>query len=301
VSLHADSMPRYADDVKISSSVSVLLVVAAVGCGRSRRAEPAAGRDRPVAGTVELGALARADLLRGDWVAAEGEVPITWLRPGTAASAIYGVAGASTPVVWVVDDEPTTAPRSARRLRMWRYRGDAPPRVCDERTGAPDALEVACEEGAGGTRFWQNGAVLDIEEWSASTGPDQVHLTRGDGVDAPALEDADRRLSADTAARGAPGWAAWFADDGVMWRDTTPHRGKPAITAAMIATLEATDLRWQPTVSRMLVPDALGVTAGTFTATPRTGGPAGTGTYVTVWRNGPDGWKIIVDLGRPDA
>jgi len=268
--------------VKISVALSIGFLVA--GCGS---AEPKVAPPAPPA----PGPLSRADLLTGDWTVAGEGAAVAWLRPGGPTSAIYGVAAVAVPAIWVIDDE-------AGSVKLWRYQGETPPRTCDEAPG--EGLVVTCEDGAGGIKFWKNGEVLDVEEWTGSSGPDTVHLTPAEGAPAPELEAAERAFDADSAARGAAAWVAAFADDGVIWRDSTSHRGGAAIEAVITSTLEAIDLRWQPVVSRILVPDTLGVTAGTYVATPRDGGAASTGTYLTLWRKDAAGWKIIVDLGRAD-
>jgi len=280
--------------VKISTAVSFTISIAIGGCG-SRAGAPAP------APPAAAGALARAGLLAGDWRVAGDDAAVTWLRPGGEISAIYGVAATAVPVAWVIDDAPDEAAPADRHVVLWRYQGDAAPRVCAEKVDEPDGLTFACEEGAGGTKFWRNGEVLDVEDWTASSGPDRVHLNPAQGAPAPDLEAADRQFDQDTAAKGADGWVAWFADDGVQWQGTKAIRGHDAIRAGMTATLQRADLRWQPTVSRMLVPDTLGVTAGTWTVTPRQGpNPPRHGTYMTVWHKAPLGWRILMDVGRPD-
>jgi hypothetical protein len=273
--------------VKISTGLSFAFFVAACGSG-AKQAPPVVATEGSSDGA---GVLARADLLAGDWSTAGENAAVTWLRPGKPGAAIYGVAAVAVPAVWVVDDVDG-------KVRVWRYQGELPPRVCDETEG--DGLVVSCEEGAGGIKFWKNGEVLDVEEWTGSTGPDIVHLTAAELAPAPALEEAERAFDADSAARGAAAWVTAFADDGVIWRDTTLHRGSDAIEAVITKTLEAIDLRWQPTVSRILVPETLGVTAGTWVGTARADGAKATGTYLTLWRKDPTGWKIILDLGRDD-
>lgn len=273
--------------MKISATLSIALFASACGPKSSSPRPP----EPPPASTAGAAVLERAALLTGDWSVAGEGAPVVWLRPGAPGAAIYGVAAVAVPAVWVVDDVDG-------KVKVWRYQGEAPPRVCDEADG--DGLAVSCEAGAGGIKFWQNGEVLDVEEWTGSSGPDTVHLTPTELAAAPELEDAERAFDADSAKRGAAAWVAAFADDGVIWRDTTPHRGSDAIEAAITRTLEAIDLRWQPTVSRILVPDALGVTAGTWVGTSRTDGAKATGTYLTIWRKDPAGWKIILDLGRDD-
>jgi ketosteroid isomerase-like protein len=291
-------MPRYADDVKISTTISIaLFALSLAGCGSSTR-PPASGGDDPPSTSDTPSALARADLLAGDWLVAGEQAKVTWLRPGPENSAVFGVAAVAVPVVWVIDDAPAESPVADRHLVLWRYQGNAA-RFCEEKTGEPEGLTLACEDGAGGTKFWRNGEVLDVEEWTGSTGPDQVHLTPGEGQPAAELEAADRQFDAEVAVGGAKAWAGWFADDGVQWWETQEIRGPQAILAEMTPVLESTDIRWQPTVSRMLA-DGFGVTAGTAIFTSRDGSARRTGVYVTLWRKGPQGWRIVLDTGRTD-
>ena len=71
-----------------------------------------------------------------------------------------------------------------------------------------------------------DGDALDVEEWTASSGPDQTHLIEADGAPAPALEDADRAFAAATAEKGIDGWVEAFAEDGVQWaRETRIEMG----------------------------------------------------------------------------
>src|SRR5688500_15692721 len=194
-------MPRYADDVKISTTISIALATFSVaGCGSSTRA-PASGPGGGQSTADAPTALARADLLAGDWLVAAEQAKVTWLRPGPSTSAFFGVAAVAVPVVWVVDDAPPEQPHADRHLVVWRYQGDSA-RVCEEKPGDPEGVVFACEEGAGGTKFWRNGGVLDVEEWTASSGPDQVHLTPGEGQPAPELEAADRQFDLDVAKGG---------------------------------------------------------------------------------------------------
>jgi ketosteroid isomerase-like protein len=291
-------MPRYADDVKISTTISIALATFSfTGCGSSTRA-PAPGPGGGPSGADSSAALDRADLLAGDEPVAREQAKVTWLRPGPANSALFGVAAVAAPVVWVVDDAPPEQPHADRHLVVWRYQADSA-QTCEEKPGDPEGLVFSCDEGAGGTKFWRNGEVLDVEEWTGSSGPDQVHLTPAEGQPAPELEAADRQFDAEVAKGGATAWAAWFADDGVQWWETKAIRGHEQILAEMTPVLESTDLRWTPTVSRMLA-DGFGVTSGTSTSTPRDGSEGRTGVYVTLWRKDPQGWRIVLDTGRTD-
>jgi ketosteroid isomerase-like protein len=273
-------------------------------CGPSRSSGSAPGGPvaiRPDAGAPQppVGALARADLLSGDWAVAGEAVPVVFLHPSGGMSAVYGVAAAAVPVIWVIDDAPRELAPEARHLEISRYQGEQV-RVCTEKVDGGEGLIFGCEDGAGGLHFLQNGQALDVEEWTASTGPDQTHLVSADPAPAPELEDADLAFAADTAARGAKGWVAAYADDGIEWHGVEAVKGKPAIEADITPTLEGGALTWHPTVSRMLVAGALGVTAGVSHYAPKDGSEATDGTYVTLWRKDPTGWKVMIDTGRSD-
>jgi hypothetical protein len=284
-------MPRYARRVKVSAILFSAFFVA--GCGSSRSTPPAG----PVAATPDeppVGEIARVkELLHGDWAVAGEQVPVVWLHPHGGLSVMYGAAAATVPVIWVFDDV------EGGLLEVYRYQGENV-RNCQEKKDGGEGLLFSCEEGAGGVQFKRNGESLDIEEWTASSGPDTFHLLEGDGAPAPELEDADRQFAVDTAAKGADGWLPWFADDAMVWQGTTVLKDKAAREADIRETFEQIQLEWTPTVSRMLVPGALGVTSGTSVVTPKAGGEPHTGTYVTMWRKDPAGWRIILDTGRPD-
>lgn len=240
-----------------------------------------------------------AALLAGDWTAAAYGTSVTWMRPGRPDGAIYGVALADPPAVWVIDDEPTDQPADQRWLRLSVYEPGAPaPRRCDHDRDQPEGLWFACTDDAGGTlRFVQNGDLLDYEIATDTTGPFTFHHSPGDPLPAaPDAAEADRAFDADTDARGADGWATWFADDGVQWDDDVPLVGPDAIRAYMGPVLEGGKLRWQPTTSKLAPDGALATTSGTWRFDP----PGITGTFVTVWRKDPDGWRVIFDVGRPD-
>lgn len=116
---------------------------------------------------------------------------------------------------------------------------------------------------------------------------------------APALEleAADRAFAAATAARGADGWAAAFADDGEM--TTRGHRVPRAAIRAQIAPLLATGaLAWAPRASGVV--GDRGFTVGTATFTPTSGDPHDRwrSAYLTIWERTPAGWRVRFDTGR---
>jgi ketosteroid isomerase-like protein len=83
-------------------------------------------------------------------------------------------------------------------------------------------------------------------------------------------------------------------------------RGHDAIRRHMSAFFANPDLRleWAPTAARL--DRRLGYTYGRYRITRRGGSDADapvileTGTYLSVWRRGPDGWKVEADIGTPD-
>ncbi len=122
-----------------------------------------------------------------------------------------------------------------------------------------------------------------------------------------ALLQADRDFAAATARDGVEAWVAAFADHGVQFgAGGAVIRGRDAIRRHMAAFFADPELRldWAPTDARL--DRRLGYTYGRYRITRR-GGADGetpavveTGTYLSVWRNGPDGWKVEADIGSPD-
>jgi ketosteroid isomerase-like protein len=118
---------------------------------------------------------------------------------------------------------------------------------------------------------------------------------------------ADRQFARDTAARGAEGWASWFAEDGFMF-----PAGKPAVQGRDRIRELMSDLRdprtgrgeltieWEPIGGGISATGDLGWTYGSARiATPQGERLA---KYLTVWRKQPDGtWRVQADLGNPGA
>lgn len=202
-------------------------------------------------------------MLTGTWTAAAFGTTVTWMRPGRPDGALYGVALIDPPAVWVIDDEPTDVAADRRWLRLTVYEPDAPTgRVCDHDRDQPEGLWFACDDDAGGTlRFVQNGELLDYEIATDTTGPFTFHHSPAEPTRAPDAEAADRA----------------FAHDDLL-------------AALALASLQPT-----PTASTLAPEGTIAATAGTFEAV---GGD--TGTYVTVWRKEPEGWRAIFDVGRTD-
>ena len=110
---------------------------------------------------------------------------------------------------------------------------------------------------------------------------------------APELEAADRAFSDDTTARGVAGWVAAFDPQGGMMRRGSRVEGA-AIGEMMAPLLSKGRLVWAPIASHRDGP--LGFTVGKATYT---GEDSWASTYVTIWRQQPDGsWKVLFDTGR---
>jgi uncharacterized protein (TIGR02246 family) len=117
---------------------------------------------------------------------------------------------------------------------------------------------------------------------------------------------ADRAFARDTAARGAAGWASWFAEDGAQLVPGREVRGREAIEEFMSTAFADTSysLEWEP--SRASLSDAgdLGFTLGRYVSRRLDAqGQAveRTGTYLSIWRREEGGaWRVVVDTGVPD-
>ncbi len=120
------------------------------------------------------------------------------------------------------------------------------------------------------------------------------------------LFNLEARFARDVAARGGPGFASWFADDGVALNNgKQPLIGKVAIAKSATWSPKDYQLTWTPT-SAMMSPDGdMGYTWGHYDGHSKdaNGNPIVTGgRYITVWRKQPDGsWKVVLDAGADDA
>ncbi len=129
-------------------------------------------------------------------------------------------------------------------------------------------------------------------------GAKETTFTFGPGTRTPGpeLEDADRAFAADVAARGAAGWSAAFDPEGGMLRKGARIEGA-AIQEMMTPVLASGLLAWAPIASGK--DGSLGFTVGKATFTGKTPDDAWASTYVTIWRQQPDGtWKVLFDTGR---
>jgi len=118
------------------------------------------------------------------------------------------------------------------------------------------------------------------------------------------LLEADRAFAAETAARGADGWADWFAETGRMYRERGYVDGRTTIRDLMVPAFADSlrELRWVPDTAIVAASGDVGYTLGHWESvlkTPAGDSTLGRGNYVTIWRRQPDGtWKVTVDIGN---
>lgn len=113
---------------------------------------------------------------------------------------------------------------------------------------------------------------------------------------APELEAADKKFAADVDAGGAAAWVNWFAPDGGMMRKSGRVE-RASIENFMKDVFDTGMLAWEPIASGRS--GAVGFTVGKATFTGKTPEEAFKSTYVTIWKQQPDGeWKVWFDTGR---
>ena len=115
---------------------------------------------------------------------------------------------------------------------------------------------------------------------------------------------ADRAFAEATAERGLDGWMSYFADDAVEFeRDGPASRGLAAIRERDAGMFEDGEVRlvWEPDDAGGFRDGRYGYTRGPYRVLDAgTGEERGRGRYLTIWRRGPDGWKVVLDTGTPD-
>jgi ketosteroid isomerase-like protein len=125
--------------------------------------------------------------------------------------------------------------------------------------------------------------------------------------DREALLQADRDFAAATGRDGVDAWVNAFTDDGVQFGTAgAVIRGHDAIRRHMAPFFANASMRleWVPTEAR--TGGGLGYTFGRYRITRRDAADTATvsvvetGTYLSIWRKGPDGWKVEADIGTPD-
>jgi ketosteroid isomerase-like protein len=116
------------------------------------------------------------------------------------------------------------------------------------------------------------------------------------------LFNLEALFAKDVAARGGPGFASWFADDGVLLGNgVAPIVGKVAIEKSSTWSPKDYQLTWTPTDAVMGPSGDIGYTWSLYQGHSKDAGgnPVNTsGRFITVWRKEPDGsWKVALDAG----
>ena len=269
-----------------------LIFLALVACGG---AKPAPTPPAPVSPELSP-ALAPLNWWLGDWQSGGGQCGTgpSYTEHWIAVSgAIYGVAfSAQGFEVMIVDDgEGEVADGVLRFIAMPQ--------------GARSVEFIKREDGERTITF-ANPSHDDPKQITYSRETDQLRAVLfGKGLlkfdfcpttrqAAPELEAADRAFAADTAARGIEGWMAAFEPQGGMMRRGSRVEGA-AIREMMSGLLAKGRLAWDPFASGRA--GTLGFTVGKATYT---GEDTWQSSYVTIWRQQPDGsWKVLFDTGRP--
>ena len=143
-----------------------------------------------------------------------------------------------------------------------------------------------------------------VSEAPAEAGPNPLadpSMTSGK-VELLALE---ARFARDVAERGGAGFAAWFADDGVVLSNAQPPvTGKVAIERASRWLPADYQLTWSPTDALMGPSGDMGYTWGHFAGHSRDAHGHErvlSGRYMTVWRKDKDGnWRVVLDAGAQE-
>jgi hypothetical protein len=272
---------------------SLLALTLAAACGGNPATAPGRGA------SAELSpALAPLAWWLGDWDAEDGSSRERWVA---AAGAIYGVSlgGGNTFEVMIVDDgEAPGAPDGV--LRLIAMPGGRRAVEFRQRTIAGHSALFANDDHdfPKTIRYFLEGDALRA---TLGGGDDdrreEFRFRRAAARPAPELEAADRAFAADTAQRGAEGWAAAFDPEGWMIPGDGDKVDRDAIAGHMKPTLAAGRLAWAPIASGRN--ETLGFTIGKAAFTAREPGASRRSSYVTIWRKQDDGaWKVLFDTGR---
>jgi ketosteroid isomerase-like protein len=149
------------------------------------------------------------------------------------------------------------------------------------------------------------GVVLTAALLAACAGHPPATVSPADGR--AAVMQADIDYAAATAARRLDGWMSFLASDMVKapWKGDFVH-GLAEIRRqdASIFADTTTMLEWKPTDGGVYTDGRYGYTKGRYEMVKRTGTERtvlGRGSYLTVWRREPQGWRVVLDTGVPDS
>ena len=276
----------------------ISLSILAAACG----GKPQAGKGADDGGGAsELSpALAPLAWWLGDWEAENGTKE-HWVA---AAGAIYGISfqDAQTFEIMIVDDgDDRGKPEGPLRLfsmpggqRSIEFRQ---PASASQAAGQSAQFANDDNDFPKTIRYAREGDALAATFAGDDERKVELRFRRAAAGRAPELEAADRAFAADTAKRGAEGWAAAFEPEGWMLRGSGDKIEHDAIAEQMRPILTAGKLEWAPLASGLN--GSLGYTVGKATFTASEGGERRLTTYVTIWRKQADGaWKALFDTGR---
>jgi ketosteroid isomerase-like protein len=111
---------------------------------------------------------------------------------------------------------------------------------------------------------------------------------------------ADVAFDADVARRGLDAWVGWMTEDVFkpdLHGETVQGRAKVRIADARLFADPRGKLRWRPTESGAFSDPRYGWTRGRWEWVNPAGEATARGTYLTIWRREPEGWRVVVDTG----
>lgn len=132
------------------------------------------------------------------------------------------------------------------------------------------------------------------------------------GNDSPAatadmLIEADRAFARVTSEQRLDGWMSYFTEDAVrLLPGREVVRGLDEIRALDSGLFDdgTLSLEWEPAEAGLFRDHRHGFTSGRYELVRVENGGApeivGRGTYLTLWRREPSGWRVILDTGSPD-
>jgi len=271
---------------------TLALALSLVGCGgpkAPRGPEPQSGPDLSPA-------LAPIAWMTGDWAHEHGVE--SWIA---TAGVLYGVGfteGGGYEAMLIDDalEDADGAPDGTLRLyampggaaaTIFTATGDAPNQVRFINPTHDDPTAIEYQLTAGSLTATVSGPRTNLV----------LALDAAEGApSAPEAEAADRAFARATDADGIDGWMAWFADDGAMLRGDQRLTGD-AIRARMAPLLARADLLWEPVWSRLSPDGTLAATVGRARIVEKAA-VTWRGSYLTIWRNTADGWRVVLDVGR---
>jgi ketosteroid isomerase-like protein len=150
-------------------------------------------------------------------------------------------------------------------------------------------------------------APLLVVSLSCSAGGDRESTGIDPAVIEQELIQADREFAEAVAETGLDGWVSYFTSDAArleLVADGPLARGTEAIRTldARLFADPMIRLTWEPLTAGVFRGGDHGFTRGRFevinSASPSSAGTVTShGTYLTLWRREPQGWRVILDTG----